>query len=135
MSTEALRIRVDKWLWFARFFRTRGKATELVNSGTVRINGTRISKASANIGPGDVLTFPQGKTVRVIRVDAVGTRRGPAPEAQTLYTDLEPPVPPSETAQDERHTAPMDPARREPGAGRPTGKHRREIDALRRLDP
>lgn len=121
------KLRVDKWLWQARFFKTRGLAAELAGSGKLRINGSHSAKPSQTVRPGDVLTFPQGKRIRVIRVEAIGQRRGPASEAQALYTDLEPATPPPapEPAQ----------AAREPGAGRPTGKQRREIDALRRSDP
>ena len=86
-------IRVDKWLWFARFFKTRGLAAKTVTGGHLRLNGQRIAKASHAVGAGDVLTFPQGRQIRVIRVEAIGARRGPAPEAQALYSDLSPPVP------------------------------------------
>jgi len=57
------------------------------------VNSDKVIKASATIKVGDVLTFPQGNHIRVIQVDAIGTRRGPASEAQTLYTDLSPPQP------------------------------------------
>ena len=60
----------------------------------VRINGTRTEKASQAVAPGDVLTFAQGGRVRVVRIEALATRRGPAPEAQALYADLTPPVEP-----------------------------------------
>lgn len=87
-------IRIDKWLWFARFFKTRSLAAKAVAAG-VRVNETRISKPSLQVKPGDVLTFAQAKQVRVIRITAIGTRRGPAPEAQGLYEDLAPPMPPA----------------------------------------
>ncbi|MEM6375447.1 MAG: RNA-binding S4 domain-containing protein [Pseudomonadota bacterium] len=86
---EPLRIRVDKWLWQARFFKTRALATKLVSSGKVRVNARRVSKPASLVGPGDVLTFPQSGTIRVIRVLAPGQRRGPASEAQQLYEDVE----------------------------------------------
>ena len=105
--------RLDKWLWHARFFKTRGLATKLVSAGHVRIDGARVSKPSYSIRPGLTLTFPQAKRVRVIRIESLSTRRGPAPEAQALYTDLTPPEEPS----------PKNP--RFEGKGRPTGKDRR----------
>jgi ribosome-associated heat shock protein Hsp15 len=81
-------LRLDKWLWQARFFKTRALATQLVGKGRVRINQTIVTKAHHRIRPGDVLTFPQGHLVRVVRVLELGARRGPAREAQTLYEDL-----------------------------------------------
>lgn len=83
--------RLDQWLWHARFFKTRSLATKLVSGGHVRVDGTRLSKPAHALKPGVTLTFPQARRIRVIQVDALATRRGPAPEAQTLYTDLTPP--------------------------------------------
>ena len=128
MADAPSKIRVDKWLWHARFFKSRGLAGELAASGHLRINGEKSDKPSASVRPGDVLTFPKGNHVRVIRVDAIGTRRGPATEAQALYTDLDPPQ------ARPRETMPVQ-AEREQGSGRPTKRERREIDALRRSDP
>jgi ribosome-associated heat shock protein Hsp15 len=80
---------VDKWLWQARFFKTRALAADLAESGHLRINGQPTRKPGAGVGEGDVLTFPQGARIRVIRIVGLGQRRGPAPEAQTLYLDLD----------------------------------------------
>lgn len=93
----APRIRLDKWLWQARFFRSRSLAAEMVESGHVRVNGQPVAKPSREVGPGDVLTFPQGRNIRVIRIAGTGVRRGPATEAQTLFIDLDAPpaTPPS----------------------------------------
>ncbi len=116
--------RIDKFLWFARFFKSRTLAASVVTGGRVRINGERCEKAATIVKAGDVLTFPAGPRVRVIKVVAGGTRRGPAGEAQALYEDLTPPP--------EVHEAePAAPAKRERGAGRPTKKDRRATDALR----
>ncbi len=82
-------MRLDKWLWFARFFKTRTLAAEVVTKGWVRVNGERITKPARNIGPGDVLTIRQAQNIRVIRITALAERRGPAPEAQCLYVDLD----------------------------------------------
>ncbi|MEA1675369.1 RNA-binding S4 domain-containing protein [Nitrospirillum sp. BR 11163] len=89
------RLRLDKWLWYARFLKSRSLAAKLCGSGTIRCAGTPITKAHHAVRPGDVLTFPLGNHIRVIKVLALGTRRGPAPEAQALYEDLSPPTPES----------------------------------------
>ena len=88
--TEAVdRIRIDKWLWQARFCKTRALAAEAVSGGKVRLNGARLEKPGRAIGAGDVLTLTIGGRMRLIRVLDCGTRRGPAFEAATLYLDLE----------------------------------------------
>ncbi|MEO5336836.1 MAG: RNA-binding S4 domain-containing protein [Magnetospirillum sp. WYHS-4] len=116
-------MRIDKWLWHARFFKSRTLAGKACTAGGFRLNGTPTGKAHALVKPGDVLTFPLGPHIRVIRVVALGTRRGPAPEAQGLYKDLDPPraKPPN----------PGSPALRAAGTGRPTKKERRAIERLR----
>lgn len=81
-------MRLDKWLWQARFFKTRAQAAALINKGRVRLNGARLSKPGHGITTGDVLTFPQGDAIRVIRITSLGVRRGPFAEAQTLYIDM-----------------------------------------------
>jgi ribosome-associated heat shock protein Hsp15 len=83
--------RLDRWLWCARFIRTRAAAARLAEQGRIRINRQRTEKAHARVRPGDVLTFGIGPSVRVVRVLALGTRRGPAEEAKRLYEDLEAP--------------------------------------------
>ncbi len=82
------------------------------------MNATRVTKPASPIGPGDVLTFAQGSQIRVIRIVALATRRGPAPEAQALYDDLTPP--PAPEAPNAERTGP-----------RPTKKDRRALDAIR----
>lgn len=88
--TEPDSLRVDKYLWFARFFKTRSLATKRANGGRIRINGNKIKKSSDTVRIGDILTFAQGNEIRVIRVLDLGTRRGPAQEAQSLYEDITP---------------------------------------------
>ena len=83
-------IRIDKWLWQARFFKTRGLAAKLVKSGKLRINGSPVFKPARNVSVADILTFPKEDNTRVIEVYELGRRRGPAPEAQALYHDLSP---------------------------------------------
>mgnify|MGYP000736344394 FL=1 len=84
----------------------------------MRVNTTRVTKPASPVGPGDVLTFAQGRQVRVIRIVALATRRGPAPEAQALYDDLTPP--PAPDTPKAARTGP-----------RPTKKDRRALDAIR----
>jgi ribosome-associated heat shock protein Hsp15 len=82
--------RIDKWLWVARFFKTRGAAAALCAEGKIRMSGRVISKAHVTVRVGDVLTFPLGRYIRVVKVRALAQRRGPAAEARTLYDDLNP---------------------------------------------
>jgi len=121
------KLRVDKWLWQARFFKTRGLAAELAGSGRLRVNSEHVAKP---VRPGDVLTFPQGSRIRVIRIEAFGHRRGPAREAQALYTDLDAATP---AAASEAREPPA--SQRPAGTGRPTKKQRPEIDLLRCNNP
>jgi ribosome-associated heat shock protein Hsp15 len=81
--------RVDKWLWHARFARTRVAAQELVTSGHVRVNRDKTRSASRLVRPGDVLTLAIGSNVRVIRVLGIAERRGSFPEARLLYDEPE----------------------------------------------
>ena len=91
MSEEACRI--DVWLWRARFFKTRALAARVVEDGRVRLlrqgQETRLDKASRSVRPGDGLVFAVGAVVHSVRVEALGERRGPAEEAQALYSLIE----------------------------------------------
>lgn len=82
-------LRVDKWLWQARFFKSRSIAAQAVTSGRVRLNGDKIGRASRQVRIGDVLTVTIGRHVKVVALKALGTRRGPATEAQFLYEVLD----------------------------------------------
>ncbi len=84
------KLRLDKWLWAARFFKTRDLAADVINSGHLRLNGQRCRKPGHAVAVGDVLTFSQARAVRVIRVLALDGVRGPAAQAQRLYHDLAP---------------------------------------------
>jgi ribosome-associated heat shock protein Hsp15 len=81
-------LRLDKWLWQARFFKTRTIAAMLAGRRKIRVNNVLVTKPHYRVRPGDALTFPQGRIVRVVRVVHLGIRRGPASEAQTMYEDL-----------------------------------------------
>lgn len=82
------RLRLDKWLFVARFFRSREGAAALVGSGHLRINARPCAKPGHGVGVGDVLTFPLGEQIRVIRITGLAARRGPASAARQLYVDL-----------------------------------------------
>jgi ribosome-associated heat shock protein Hsp15 len=121
MGEGLAKIRLDKWLWQARFFKTRSLSAKLVSGGHCRVNGSPVAKPAFMVGPGDILTFPKERDVRVIRIVAPGERRGPAPEAQALYEDLDPPKPREREPQAPRYE----------GGGRPTKKDRRALDKSR----
>src|SRR5262245_36327794 len=120
MDSDIL-LRLVKWLWYARFFKIRTLASKLCASGRIRLDGTIVQKPHHQVRTGNVLTFPLGPHVRVIKILALGTRRGPAPEARTLYEDLAPPQPSAPT-----QTRPQRPG----GSGRPTKADGRRIARL-----
>ena len=115
--------RLDKWLFFSRAVKSRTLAQKLIETGAVRVNSERTDRSDHTVGPGDVLTMTVHARLLVWRILDPGKRRGPAPEAALLYEDLSPPPLP-------RETTPPAHAEREPGAGRPTKKQRRDTDRL-----
>ena len=120
--------RLDKWLWHARFVRTRTAAAGLCATGRVRLDGRSVAKPSQPVRPGHVLTFPQGDRIRVVEVLALAERRGPADTVAGLYRDMSPPRP-QRDAEEISFTA--SPGGRQPGSGRPTKRERRAIDQFR----
>ena len=120
MTEERQTIRLDKWLWQARFFKSRSLAAGVVTAGKVRVDSQPVSKPARTVGPGNVLTFIQANETRVVRILACGERRGPAPEAQGLYEDLTP-------ASKERPTEAKGTNPRYEKGGRPTKKDRRDM--------
>jgi ribosome-associated heat shock protein Hsp15 len=82
------RQRLDKWLFVARFFRTRALAAEAVGHGYVRVNGARTEKPGKDVAVGDVLTIALSRDVRVVRILGLAERRGGAADAQILYGDV-----------------------------------------------
>ena len=131
--------RLDKWLWFVRAIKTRTQAAALVSDGKVRVNARRVDKPSYTLKPGDVVTLGIRGHIRVLKMVAPGTRRGPPAEAQTLYeevTHLPPAGPPKPADIPAAHTQSTNsPALREPGQGRPTKRDRRQLDRLRDSEP
>jgi len=121
---DEARVRLDKWLWAARFYKTRSLATDDIDRGRIRVNG-QPAKASREVRPGDRISLRQGAVERVVDVRALSSMRGPAPVAQALY---------EETAESLAARAQAAEARRiaaEPALsieqGRPTKRNRREL--------
>ncbi len=127
MSQINVMRRVDQWLFFSRLTKSRSLAGRLVTSGKVRLNKEKLVKPSQTVKVGDVITAMINNRVRIIRVEALGTRRGPASEAQLLYTDLTP----EEKKSDKGRLMVANSPSRPKGMGRPTKKDRRRIDSLK----
>jgi len=89
--TSAPALRLDKWLWFARFAKTRADAQKLIDRGQITLNGKVVGKLSASVRPGDQLVIVLVSVRYTIAVEALGERRGPAAEAQALYRRLQEP--------------------------------------------
>ena len=122
--------RIDRWLWAARFYRTRTAATDAVAGGRVHLNGARV-KPAKDVRPGDTLEVTIGDTRREVVVVALAERRGPASVAQSLYEETSNSVARREQrAADRRFARPL-------GAdlgARPTKQDRRRLEALRRAN-
>lgn len=118
-------LRIDKWLWAARFYKTRSLAAEEIGKGRVQING-QDTKASREVKPGDRVRLRQGPVLREVMVLGISAQRGPAPVAQQLYEETTESVTAREAAAQQRRLA------AEPASsieqGRPTKRSRRQID-------
>ena len=88
MSAEELAVRLDKWLWAARFYKTRTLASEAIQGGHVRINGQR-AKPAHHVQPGEEIALTRGAVEITLIVEQLSRQRGPAPVAQTLYRETE----------------------------------------------
>jgi ribosome-associated heat shock protein Hsp15 len=122
------RVRVDRWLWAARFFKTRGAATKAVLGGRVHVNGIRV-KPSKELCTGDMVEVTIRTLRRTVQVTGMSDKRGPAPVAATLYAETPESISAREKDVLERRLA------RPPGAdlgARPTKLDRRRLEALRR---
>ncbi|MDX5594787.1 RNA-binding S4 domain-containing protein [Pseudovibrio sp. SPO723] len=115
--------RIDKWLWYARVTKSRTLAQKLAVSGHVRLNKEKVTTAKQGIKLGDVLTIALPRRLMVYKVLDLGSRRGPASEAQLLYEDLSPPPTPKEDGQ---------PEQRDRGTGRPTKRDRRQLIRMKK---
>jgi ribosome-associated heat shock protein Hsp15 len=123
-------LRLDKWLWYARFFKTRSAATKAILAGRFRLDGMIVNKPHRQALCDQVLTFIQGDRVRVIKIMALGSRRGPSSEAALLYEDLTPERDaPAKTVK----AANLEFEARGKGSGRPTKRQRRATDRLKAI--
>jgi ribosome-associated heat shock protein Hsp15 len=121
-------MRIDKWLWCARFFKTRSLAAQEIAKGRVSVNG-QTAKASTELRPGATVALRQGPVSRTVLVRALSGMRGPAPVAQQLYEETADSIAAREKAAEQRRLAP------EPATslleGRPTKRDRRDIERAR----
>ena len=119
------KLRVDKWLWAARFYKTRSLATEEIARGRVEVNGAEV-KPARELKAGDTVTLRQGPVTRTVVVKGLSNMRGPAPVAQQLYEETADSLKARQEAAEQRRLSP------EPAHsiehGRPTKRGRRELD-------
>lgn len=119
-------MRIDKWLWAARFYKTRSLAATAIDSGRVEINGERIKRARS-VATGDLVSMRSGPYTTVVEVVAVSEKRGPAPQAAKLFRETDASKVARETIQKQIANMPV----RQAGDGRPTKKERRQLRSLR----
>ena len=121
------RVRLDKWLWAARFYKTRSLAADEIAKGRVTVNG-QLAKPARDLRSGDTVALRQGPVQRTVRVRGLSGMRGPAPVAQQLYEETPDSIAARERAAEQRRLAP------EPAAtlqeGRPTKRDRREMERV-----
>ena len=122
------RVRVDKWLWAARFFKTRSAATEAVQGGRVHVNGVR-AKPARDVRPGDTVELTVGDTPFTVEVTGLAERRGSAAQAALLYTETPESRERRERLREQRRLAP--PLGADIVGGRPSKRDRRRLDAIR----
>ena len=119
------RLRIDKWLWAARFFKTRSLAAEEIGKNRVQVNG-EVAKASREVKAGDTVSMRAGPLIRTVSVKGISKQRGPAPVAQQLYEETPDSIAAIERARELRRMG------TEPGLsieqGRPTKRDRRQLD-------
>lgn len=121
-------MRLDKWLWCARFYKTRSLAVEEIGKGRVQVNG-QAAKAARDLRPGDTVALRQGQVARSVVVRALSNARGPAPVAQQLYEETAESIAQRERLAEQRRLAP-EPALGQTD-GRPTKRDRRAIESTR----
>jgi ribosome-associated heat shock protein Hsp15 len=126
-GTSLHKERLDKFLFFSRAVKSRTLAQKIIETGAIRVNSERVTAPDRKVGAGDVLTMQLHGRIAVWRIIDAGTRRGPASEAQSLYEDISPPVPPK--ADRPGFEAAL--VHRPQGTGRPTKKQRRDTERLR----
>lgn len=122
------RLRIDKWLWAARFYKTRGLAVEEIDKGRVEING-QAAKPAREVKAGDTVAIRRDSVTRTVIVRGISAQRGPAPMAQQLYEETPESIAARERAAEQRRYAPEPALAME--QGRPTKRGRRELDQAR----
>ena len=127
-QTSAGRVRIDKWLWAARFFKTRSLAADAIGAGKVEVNDERVKPAKL-IQLGDAITVRLGPYLHVVRVRGLSERRGPATVAATLYAETPESIAARAKLAEQLRMAPAAFVYEE--KGRPTKRDRREIDRFR----
>ncbi|HQS59524.1 MAG: RNA-binding protein [Gallionellales bacterium 35-53-114] len=126
-NAESAKLRIDKWLWAARFFKTRSLAIAAIESGKVEINEVRV-KPAKSLDIGDLIAIRLGPYQFVVEVLLLSDKRGPAPQAQKLYKETEESIRRREELAFERKAQAQIVTR---GEGRPTKKDRREIERFK----
>ena len=119
------KLRIDKWLWAARFYKTRSLATEEIDKGRVRINDTEV-KPAKEVKVGDTVVLRQGPVIRTLVVRGISDKRGGAPVAQLLYAELEASIKLREQLAEQHRLEPANSQEH----GRPTKRDRRSIDKV-----
>ena len=119
--------RIDKWLWHARFFKTRSIAQKQVTTGKIRVDSEKISSPSRKVSAGNVLTITRERDIKVIEISAIADRRGPYSAAQLLYKDLSPPKLEKQKQEQTRENM-----SRIQSEGRPSKHQRKQIMAMKR---
>ena len=130
MSDPLGKLRIDKWLWVARFYKTRSIAAEAVEGGKARLSGERV-KPSREVKPGDEVQIRAGELEWTVAVRGLSIRRGPASEAVLLYSESAESKKTREEHIAMRHAGPKPLAQ---GQGRPTKRERRSLDRFKRGD-
>ena len=119
------KVRIDKWLWAARFYKTRSLATEEIDKGRVRVNDAEV-KPSKEVKPGDTVVLRQGPVTRTLVVRGISDKRGGAPQAQLMYEETQASLALREQLSEQRRLEPANTLEH----GRPTKRDRRSIDKV-----
>lgn len=131
-DNTSAKVRLDKWLWAARFYKTRSLSAEEIDKGRVRLNG-QLAKPSRDVKPGDTVELRSGPVVKTVTVRALSGTRGPAPVAALLFDETTESIAQRIAAAEQRRLAP-EPAQ-SLSQGRPTKRDRRELDHLSESNP
>lgn len=131
-DNKSAKVRLDKWLWAARFYKTRSLSAEEIDKGRVRLNG-QLAKPSRDVKPGDAVELRSGPVVKTVVVRALSGARGPAPVAALLFDETAESIAQRVAAAEQRRLAP-EPAQSF-SQGRPTKRDRRELDHLSESNP